>query len=591
METESRLLRLCIESACQSGDAVDRWRKQRRTLERLPSPLADALLRRLLQRRLLSPSLLVVFKRCVEEADLRGEISVDAEWMAYLGGFRYLRCLNVADCHRITSSALWAISGMDNLKEVDLSRCVKVTDAGIRHLLSISTLEKLRVSETGLTADGIALLASLSNLSVLDLGGLPVTDKALNSLQGLTKLQHLDLWGSHLTDDGVILLEKFPRLSFLSLAWTKVTTLPYLSSLECLNMSNCTIKSILGGTGDKAPLVKLQIVGATLLNEAEAFMHLEPSFLTFLDASHTRIPRFYFLSSMKSLECLDLSSSGIGDDSVELIAQIGGNLRNLNLNNTGVTSSGVGILAGYVPNLEIFSLSRTSVDDIAIAYIGVMPKLKAIDLSHTKVKGFIDYGDAEPDKVYSLTALQSLSLESLNLEQIHFQDDALCSLLEFPELRHLFLQSGYHTDLSLHHWSSLRCLKTLGFRDAVLTNRGLDSFKPPAALELLDLRGCWLLTEDAILLFHRKYPRIELRHELIHISASDRPPSNFPSKSSQFNRRTPPVNINSEKLCLSPTFVDQRLKYNREELLTLQYAPLSLQLNHRDDAIFKMLTD
>lgn len=74
---------------------------------------------------------------------------------------------------------------MANLKEVDLSRCVKVTNAGIRHLLSISTLEKLRVSETGVTADGIALLASLSNLSMLDLGGLPVNDKALNSLQVL----------------------------------------------------------------------------------------------------------------------------------------------------------------------------------------------------------------------------------------------------------------------------------------------------------------------------------------------------------------------------------------------------------------------
>ncbi|KAF8027816.1 hypothetical protein BT93_E0673 [Corymbia citriodora subsp. variegata] len=510
--------------------------------------------------------------------------------MAYLGGFRYLRCLNIADCHRITSSALWAISGMANLKEVDLSRCAKVTDAGIRHLLSISTLEKLRVSGTGLTADGIALLASLSNLLVLDLGGLPVTDKALKSLQVLKKLQHLDLWGSDLTDNGVILLEKFPRLSFLSLAWTKVTTLPNLSSLECLNMSKCTIKSILGGTGDKAHLAKLQIAGATLLNEAEAFMHIEPSFLTFLDASHTQISRFYFLSSMKSLECLDLSSSGIGDDSVELIAQIGGNLRNLNLNNTGVTSSGVGILAGYVPNLEIFSLSHTSVDDIAIAYIGVIPKLKAIDLSHTKVKGFIDYGDAEPDKVYTLMALQSLSsLERLNLEQIYIQDDALCSLLDFPGLRHLFLQSGYLTDLSLHHWSSLHCLKTLGFRDAVLTNQGLDSFKPPVTLELLDLRGCWLLTEDAILLFHRKYPRIELKHELIHVSASDHPLSNFPSKS-QF-KRTPPVNINSEKLFLSPTFVDQRLKYNRGELLALQYSSLSLQPNYGDGAIFKMPTD
>ncbi|KAI3422973.1 uncharacterized protein J3R85_011490 [Psidium guajava] len=589
MEIESQLLRLCIESACRSAEAVERWRMQRRTLERLPSPLADALLRRLLQRRLLSPSLLEVFKSCVEEVDLRGEISVDAEWMAYLGGFRYLRCLNVADCHRITSSALWAISGMANLKEVNLSRCVKVTDAGIRHLLSISTLEKIRVSETSLTADGIALLSSLPNLLVLDLGGLPVSDKALDSLQVLTKLQHLDLWGSDLSDKGVILLENFPRLSFLSLAWTKVTTLPNLSSLKCLNMSNCTIKSI-GGTGDKAPLAKLQIAGATLLNEAEAFMHLEPGFLTFLDASHARIPKFYFLSSMKSLECLDLSFSGIGDDSVELIAQIGANLINLNLNNTGVTSSGVGILAGRVPNLEILSLSHTSVDDIAIAYISVMLKLTAIDLSHTKVKGFIDYGDAEPDKFYSLTALQILSLESLNLEQIHFQDDALCSLLGFPELRHLFLRSGYLTDLSLHHWSSLCHLKTLGFRDAVLTNHGLDSFKPPATLELLDLRGCWLLTEDAILLFHRKYPWIELKHELINIAAAGLPPSNFRSKS-QFSRRTPLVNVNLEKLCLSPTFVDQRLKYNREKLLALRNSTLSLRLNNRDDAIFKMPMD
>ena len=53
-----------------------------------------------------------VFQLCIEEMDLRGENSVDAEWLAYLGGFRYLRMLNVADCRAINSSALWAISGM-----------------------------------------------------------------------------------------------------------------------------------------------------------------------------------------------------------------------------------------------------------------------------------------------------------------------------------------------------------------------------------------------------------------------------------------------------------------------------------------------
>ncbi|KAL6548826.1 hypothetical protein OROHE_008671 [Orobanche hederae] len=55
---ESLLVRMCIEAATESADAVEKWRRQRRTLERMPSHLDDALLRSLLGRRLLFPSLL-----------------------------------------------------------------------------------------------------------------------------------------------------------------------------------------------------------------------------------------------------------------------------------------------------------------------------------------------------------------------------------------------------------------------------------------------------------------------------------------------------------------------------------------------------
>jgi len=58
MKSESELVGLCIEAACQSRESVQKWRMQRRSLERLPSPVADALLRRLIARRLLYPSLL-----------------------------------------------------------------------------------------------------------------------------------------------------------------------------------------------------------------------------------------------------------------------------------------------------------------------------------------------------------------------------------------------------------------------------------------------------------------------------------------------------------------------------------------------------
>ena len=47
-----------IEAACENRESVEKWRRQRRSLERLPSHLADALLRRLIHRRLIFPSLL-----------------------------------------------------------------------------------------------------------------------------------------------------------------------------------------------------------------------------------------------------------------------------------------------------------------------------------------------------------------------------------------------------------------------------------------------------------------------------------------------------------------------------------------------------
>lgn len=325
----------------------------------------------------------------MEEIDLRGENYVDAEWLAYLGAFVYLRSLNLADCHRITNSALWPLTGLSSLRELDLSRCTKVTDASIRHLLSIPTLRKLWISETGVTADGVALLSSLLKLSLLDLGGLPVTDKALKSLQALTKLEYLDLWGSKVTNKGTAVFLRFPKLSFLNLAWTGVTNLPNLPSLECLNMSNCTIDSVFNAAGGKAPLTRLILSGATFIDEAETFLHLEKSFLRSLDLSNSSVNRFCCLSDMEMLEHLNLSSTMIDDDSLEQVVCIGANLRYLNLSKTKVSSRGVCILAGHVPELEILSLSNTSVDDTALSYVSMMPSIKILDLSNTKIKGTI----------------------------------------------------------------------------------------------------------------------------------------------------------------------------------------------------------
>lgn len=580
----SKLVSMCIEAATESAAAVEMWRRQRRTLERMPSHLADYLLRRLLRRRLLFPSLLEVFKYNVEEIDLKGENCVDAEWMAYLGAFRYLRSLNLADCRRITNSAIWNISGMTNLKELDLSRCSKITDAGIEHLLTISALEKLCISETCVTADGVARLSSLTNLLILDLGGLCVTDSALSSLQILKKLQYLDLWGSEVSNEGAAFLKVFPGLSFLNLAWTNVTKLPNLFSLACLNMSNCTVHSLFK-EGCRAHLEKLILSGATITDVHDTFLNVDTSCLYHLDLSNSSAPSFCFLPSMKAITHLNLSGSLVVDDSIEHIACVGAILRYLNLSSTKISSAGVAILAGHVPCLETILLSSTSIDDTAVSYIGMMPSLRVIDLSCTLVRGFIHQDGNEPDWVPSFSALQNLSyLERLELDEVQIQDAALCPLTSLSRLNHLSLRSGILTDASLYQVSSIPRLKYLAIRDSVLTDTGLDSFVPPM-LEVLDLRGCWLLTEDVLLFFCRKYPQIEVKHELVSTSTTEKRNSSFlspaqaTSRSLQYKHKLGKLSVMSSLSFDVDTFIDQRLKYSREELLSLQFSTFTNQGN------------
>ncbi|XP_042480346.1 internalin I isoform X2 [Macadamia integrifolia] len=566
MEVESGLVRLCIEAATESRTTVEKWRRQRRTLEKMPSQLAEALLHRLLHRRLLFPSLLEVFKHSIEEIDLKGESSVNAEWMAYLGAFRYLRTLNLADCQRINNSALWAITGMDSLQELNLSGCKRVTDAGIVHLLSIPNLKKLCISGTCLSAAGVTQLSSLKNMTILDLGGLPVTDLALCSLQVLTKLEHLDLWGSKISNEGASLLKIFTKLSSLNLAWTNVTKLLNLPSLECLNMSNCNISSIFEGAenGVKAPLRKLLFLGATFIDVQEVFFYIDASRLAFLDLSHSSLHDFNILANMDALEHLDVSFSAMGDESIALIAHVGANLKNLNLSNTRLTSAGVEIFAGHVPNLETLSFSHTAIDDVALSYISTMPSLRVIDLSNTAIRGFTYSESNGPDQVPSLTALQNLNhLERLDLEDTQVGDGAMSPLSSLQELNHLSLKGGNISDVSLELLASIPKLKFLGICGAVLSNN---------------------------------HPHIEVKHELAQGLFADQAVCERPSSlqgSSGSSRLKHKGKMSKTPIqFLKESFIDERLKYSREELLKLQFSPLSCASPlGRGASIPKMLTD
>ncbi|GKE34302.1 Toll-like receptor 2, partial [Tanacetum coccineum] len=272
----------------------------------------------------------------------------------------------------------------------------------------------------------------------------------------LTNLQHLDLWGSDISYEGASILVMFPNLNFLNLAWTNVTILPNVSSIRCLNMSNCTIHSIFRREGNKAWLTQVVLAGSLFKDVKGAFSYFDSSYVSFLDLSNLSRRDLYLLPCTHVLEYLDLTSNLIGDDSAEYIASVGANLKSLNLNNTRVSSAGVTVLTGHVPKLEIISLDSTPIDDLAISYIGMIPSSKSVSMKNINVRGLIQHNGRDAECAPLLTTLENLKhLEKLYLEDITLRDEAIPPISNFKQLNNLSLRSTFLTDASLHHLSSV----------------------------------------------------------------------------------------------------------------------------------------
>lgn len=134
-----------------------------------------------------------------------------------------LEYLGLQDCQRLSDESLKHIAqGLTNLKTINLSFCISVTDSGLKFLSKMPKLEELNlracdnisdIGMAGLAEDGGCGISSLDVSFCEKIG-----DQALQHIsQGLYRLKSLSLSSCQISDEGLEKLTKMHHLEVLNI--------------------------------------------------------------------------------------------------------------------------------------------------------------------------------------------------------------------------------------------------------------------------------------------------------------------------------------------------------------------------------------
>eukprot|EP00759_Apiculatamorpha_spiralis_P009863 PhF_6_TR16971/c0_g1_i1/m.25642/K10268/FBXL2_20; F-box and leucine-rich repeat protein 2/20 len=328
------------------------------------------------------PTMGLVACPLLRQMDLSGSKALkDADIRCFLESVPSLESLTLADT---AISDVSLLSGCRALQKLDVSRCINLTNAGIRGLEHIPTLEHLYLAATNISDvshlsacrtlreldlsccsnienPGIRGLETIPTLLDLKLQFTCVTD--VSHLSACRALVHLNLTRCiHLTDIGIRGLETIPTLEVLRLQFTRITDVSHLctcSALRALHLSGCL------------NLTDTGIYGLECIPTLE--------FLSLSDVPITDVSRLASCRALQQLEllrCYKLTDAGICG--LERIPT----LQLLNLSKTGITN--VSHLNGS-QELQTLILSHCpKLTDVGIRGLEHIPKLRTLNLQGSK---------------------------------------------------------------------------------------------------------------------------------------------------------------------------------------------------------------
>ncbi|XP_067324929.1 F-box and leucine-rich repeat protein 13 [Anolis sagrei] len=208
----------------------------------------------------------------------------------------------VADCSKITDVALKLIAALENITVLNLSHCIRISDAGIKTfvdghsgsrireliLANCSYVSDIAVSKIAqrchsliylnlshcraVTDSGVEALIMMPSLAYINISGIDVTDQALETLGRLSKLKEIIISEcQHISDGGV---KRF---------CVDLKRLDYMDFSFCHQLSNHSLKNL---TFNCRKITSLSMAGCTKISDVGIqFVAAGCSFLHYLDIS------------------------------------------------------------------------------------------------------------------------------------------------------------------------------------------------------------------------------------------------------------------------------------------------------------------
>ena len=394
-------------------------------------------------------------------------------------------------------TSLASLTRLKSLKNVDLNE-TQIDDAGLAKLAEYpDQIETLSLIGTRVTGDGLRHLASMANLSFLNLRDTAVTEEGLRHLQnlaalkylylsstpvtgidglgdGLTNLEILDLRDTHVDDAGLAGLASFPRLQHLYLANTSVRG------------------TGLAGLSNAKELRRLDLNG-TSVNDSGLVGVVELPKLSRLELSSTRVTDATLnrVADAGRLTYLDIYGTNVTADGLRRLSSLTG-LRELYAGGTAADDSVIAALGGFDKIFHL-DLQGTRVTDAALETIGKFKKLNSLNLARTGVTG---------STVSKLSGIEEL--RTLNLAGTETTDEALNAIATvlvravnpdngsgggFAWLNNLILTDTAVSDAGLANISRLKHINTLRLDGTNVTDQGVKQIARLPELQSLHLAG------------------------------------------------------------------------------------------------------